>query len=77
MEIIYSKSAVKAISRMDPATKQRVKQGIDRLPDGDVKKLTGHTSSYRLRIGGLRILFDISENIVITNILPRGDAYKK
>ena len=76
MQIEYSKQAVKAINRMDSFTKRRIKNAIEKLPSGDVKKLKGHTNSYRLRVGDYRVLYDINQNIEITNILPRGDAYK-
>jgi mRNA-degrading endonuclease RelE of RelBE toxin-antitoxin system len=62
---------------MDIHTKQRIKAAIEKLPAGDVKKLTGFLYAYRLRVGGWRILFDMREDIKITNILSRGEAYKK
>jgi len=77
MEITYSKPAVKAISRMDYLLKQRIKAAVEKLPAGDVKKLTGYSYAYRLRVGDWRILFDMKQDIKITNILPRGEAYKK
>ena len=77
MQIKYSKQAVKAINRINNPTKQRIKVAIEKLPIGDIKKLQGYSNAYRLRVGEYRILFDISENIEITNILPRGEAYKK
>ena len=77
MEIFYAKPAIKAISSMDVKTKQRMLTAIESLPAGDVRKLSGYTHSYRLRVGDWRILFDMQENILITNVLPRGDAYKK
>lgn len=77
MNITFSKPAIKAISRMDVSAKQRIKAAIEKLPVGDVKKLTGYSCAYRLRVGDWRILFDMKEDIRITNILPRGEAYKK
>jgi mRNA-degrading endonuclease RelE of RelBE toxin-antitoxin system len=47
------------------------------IPVGDIKKLKGFTVAYRLRVGDWRILFDMGADITITNILPRGEAYKK
>ena len=77
MNIIYSKQAVKVINHMDSATKQRIKTAIHKLPAGDVKKLKGFLNAYRLRVGDWRVLFDMDVEIIITDILPRGDAYKK
>jgi mRNA interferase RelE/StbE len=77
MNITYLKQAVKAIERLDIPTKQRIKQGIIKLPDGDVKRLKGYTDLYRLRIGDWRVLFTmIADRITVEDILPRGDAYK-
>ena len=78
MEIIYSKSAVKAINSMDKPTKQRIRAGIEKLPFGDVKKLQGKVNDYRLRIGDYRIIYTMAEGrIEISDILPRGQAYKR
>ncbi|SMM97864.1 hypothetical protein SPONN_746 [uncultured Candidatus Thioglobus sp.] len=49
---------------------------INQLPDGDVSNLT-NVDGYRLRVGGLRVLFDMDDsNIIIRSINPRGQAYK-
>lgn len=78
MEIRYSKAAVKAISGMDRPTKQRIKDGIEKLPQGDIKPLQGSNGSYRLRVGDWRILFSYPEHdiILIEKIGPRGGVYK-
>ena len=77
MDIIMSKPAIKAISKMDTITKKRIKNAIEKIPDGDIKKLTGYTKTYRLRVGDWRVLFNMTEYIEILNVLPRGQAYKK
>ncbi len=51
MNIIYSKSSVKVINSMDKATKQRIKAGIEKIPEGDIKPLQGIPGTYRLRVG--------------------------
>ena len=76
MKPIYSKRAAKAISRIGNPFKQNIKEAIEKLPAGDVKKLQGYKNAYRLRVGDYRILFDMDENIEITDVLPRGTAYK-
>ncbi len=49
---------------------------INKLPNGDVKKLQGRTG-YRLRVGNFRIIFSFSENILyIEEIDNRGQIYK-
>lgn len=78
MNILFEKSAAKHISSLDRPTKQRIKKAIDALPSGDVKKLQGLQTDYRLRVGNFRILFSMREDtIVIKDVLPRGQAYKR
>ncbi len=78
MHIEYKKKAVKYIKTCDKPTKQRLKGAIEKLPLGDVKKLSGFETDYRLRVGDLRVLFSIENDIIVINdILPRGQAYKR
>jgi mRNA interferase RelE/StbE len=45
-------------------------------PQGDIKNLAGR-DGYRLKVGGYRILFKEKDGrIAITDIVPRGQAYK-
>lgn len=78
MEISYAKAAAKVINGMDRATKQRIKAAIEKIPAGDIKPLKGSSGSYRLRVGGWRILFSYPEHdiILIEKVGPRGDVYK-
>lgn len=78
MQIEYSKKAVKYINSADKTTKKRLKEAIEKIPFGDVKKLKGVEEGYRLRVGDLRVLFTMGDNnIYIENIIPRGQAYKR
>ena len=48
------------------------------LPAGDVKKLQGIKDDYRLRVGDLRVIFSvINDTIIIKDVLPRGQVYKR
>lgn len=77
MKIEYKKKAVKYINGADKATKKRLKEAIEKIPFGDIKKLKGFETEYRLRVGGLRVLFTMdNETITINDIKPRGQAYK-
>lgn len=77
MRIVFEKEAAKHISKMDKTSKTRIKQAIDKLPAGDVKKLQGMVNDYRLRVGDLRVLFSVENDIIIIkDVLPRGQAYK-
>ncbi|MCI9380728.1 MAG: type II toxin-antitoxin system RelE/ParE family toxin [Dorea sp.] len=78
MQIEYSKNAVKYINAADKQTKKRLKEAIEKVPFGDIKKLQGIDNGYRLRVGDLRVLFSIEDDrIYIDNIIPRGQAYKR
>ncbi|MCI9151344.1 MAG: type II toxin-antitoxin system RelE/ParE family toxin [Lachnospiraceae bacterium] len=78
MQIEYEKEAARHISKMDRPTKQRIRAAIEKLPSGDVIKLQGLTNDYRLRVGDLRVLFSVqNETIIIKDVLPRGQAYKR
>ncbi len=76
--ISYSKQAVKTLNSLDVPTRQRIGRGIEKIPEGDIKKLQGHTELYRLRIGDWRIVFSYLDGntALIERISPRGDAYK-
>lgn len=76
--ISYSKQAIKAVNAMDRPTKLRIKNAVEKLPDGDVKPLKGTKDSLRLRVGNWRILFSYmsQDEIIIEKIAPRGEIYK-
>ena len=78
MKIEYSKKAVKYINSADKPTKRRLKEAIEKIPSGDIKRLKGIEEAYRLRVGDLRVLFTLENDIIyIDNIIPRGQAYKR
>lgn len=78
LRIEYKKKAIKYINLADSTTKKRLKNAIEKIPLGDIKKLTGLENEYRLRIGDLRVLFTVEDDIIIVNeIMPRGQIYKR
>ena len=77
MLIEYKKKAVKYINSADKTTKKRLREAIEKIPFGDIKKLTGFENEYRLRVGDLRVLFTVENDIITVNeIKPRGQIYK-
>ena len=78
MHIVYTKVAVKHIKAMDKISKHRIKNAIEKIPFGDIKKLQGYQHDYRLRVGDFRVLFSQEDDIItIKDVLPRGEAYKR
>ncbi|MDR2902915.1 MAG: type II toxin-antitoxin system RelE/ParE family toxin [Clostridiales bacterium] len=76
---IYSKQAAKVLNGLDRPTQQRIRQGVDKIPNGDIKQIKGRTiTTYRLRIGNWRILFSYTDNnaVAVEKIAPRGEVYK-
>ncbi len=76
MKITYSKQAVKFLQKQPKQMQIRIINAINRLPDGDVKKLQGK-NGYRLRVGDYRVIFSRSgEVLMIEKIANRGEVYK-
>ena len=80
----YRKSAEKFLDNQTKIVQIRIMDAVDKLPEGNVKKLQGR-EGYRLTVGGFRIIFDYTNEttedgksiIDIMAIGPRGDVYKK
>ena len=79
-------TAEKHYLRLEKRTRKRIKEALVELESYEnpflhpnVRALTGKLQGdYRLRVGGLRVLFTPDENtriIYVYAILPRGDAY--
>jgi mRNA interferase RelE/StbE len=50
-----------------------------RRPDADIKKLTGYTDRYRLRVGDYRVIYEIADEqlvILIVGVGHRREAYR-
>jgi len=47
-------------------------------PEGDIRPISGQEGYFRLKVGKFRVLFRYErDTIFVTNIDPRGQAYKK
>jgi len=76
MNANYSKQADAYLDRQTEKQAERIRKAVDFLPNGDVKKLIG-IDGYRLRVGGVRVLFKRDgDTIHVIRIDNRGDAYK-
>ncbi len=78
--IRFEKAAEKFLRKQTPKTQQNLMKTIYRLPDGtDIKRLKGY-DLYRIRVGNIRIIYSITEEIRVINIENidnRGDVYKR
>ena len=58
-KVIYTKRAMKNIKALDSRVKDRVREGIEKIPFGDIKKLQGYSNLYRLRVGDYRVIYEV------------------
>jgi mRNA-degrading endonuclease RelE of RelBE toxin-antitoxin system len=82
MQVLLRPIALKYFERLNEPDKSRVKACLDDLeqepPKGDILPITGQTGYFRARVSNYRILFRFEDDaIFVTNIDPRGQAYKK
>lgn len=86
MKIVYSKSSLKFLGKLDKKSVDRIRQAIEGLthkpPEGDIKSMKGYNDgTMRLRLGSWRIIYRISQDeqieiLYIIDIGNRGDIYK-
>ena len=81
LEVRFTKEATKYVNKLDKFAKLRLQKAFDKLsaepPQGEIRPLQGEENIYRLRVGNLRVLFTIKDDIMLVNkIAPRGEVYK-
>jgi mRNA interferase RelE/StbE len=82
MTVLLRPVAVKYLERLGEPNRGRIKDAFEDLgkdpPEGDIRPIVGQKGYFRLKVGSFRALFRIEDNsIIVTNIDPRGQAYKK
>lgn len=80
-KLLYTKSAVKDIQKLDPVVRKRLKIKLETYANNPLfyaKKLTDSSlGTYRWRIGNYRVIFDVDQNnIVILRVRHRREIYK-
>lgn len=85
-EVNAKNSVFKAINKLEPKRKERVREVTLTLKENpvpfkiyDVAKLKGYANMYRIRIGNLRIVYEVSwvnRKIIIHRIEPREGVYE-
>ena len=79
--VTFSKSVAKKIQKYDKPTRERIYNGLNNLPNGDIKRIQGQDNPpyFRIRIGDIRALFikdDFKKEIFVFDIDSRGSIYK-
>lgn len=80
--IAFSAHAAKEFRKLPQVVRRRLRPHIRALaqnprPPG-VKKLQGEKNTYRIRVGGFRILYEIHDNILrvmVVSVADRKDVY--
>ncbi|MDO9390367.1 MAG: type II toxin-antitoxin system RelE/ParE family toxin [bacterium] len=76
----FKPQAVKDIRSLTPQLSQRMLTRIEEMSvglKGDVKRLTGFTHEYRLRVGDYRVLFELAgKTIIVYRIRHRREVYR-
>ena len=81
MQVFVEKQAAKYLERLNEPMKGRILDALEKLaaepPEGDIRKLQGEETAYRLRIGGYRVLFKQKPAcLAVYKIASRGQSYK-
>ena len=76
-------SAAKSYSRLDPVLQRRVDRELNQLSDTPrhpgVIRLQSNDEIYRVRIGDLRLLFSVEDQVLLVLIVKigqRGSVYR-
>ncbi|GHU70073.1 hypothetical protein AGMMS49992_01790 [Clostridia bacterium] len=80
MDVILRREAERDLDKLNQPIYGRIIRALKLLesepPKGDITPLTG-SSTYRARVGGYRIIFEIDKGRVdVQSIKPRGQVYK-
>ena len=85
MRVLYEKAFLKDIKKLrDQKVSDNLVQVLEEIKKandlsllGDIKKLKGHPSAFRIRIGDYRLGFFLeNDHVVLTRFLNRRDIYK-
>lgn len=76
MEIKYSKQAYKYLKKLHAPKRNQIIAAINRIPEGDIRKMQGLDNLFRLRVGDYRVLYTPERDIIkVEKIGSRGDVY--
>jgi mRNA interferase RelE/StbE len=78
-EIVYGNTAIAQLDALPEKERAQVLRKIGRLQHGlhgDIKRLHGAESAFRLRMGDYRVLFDVEgRGIIVRKIGHRREVY--
>ena len=75
-KIELNKKAQKFIKSQPRNQQERILKAVSKLPDGDVKALSGNSNA----VGNYRVIYEINNDILLITIVDvgnRGQVYKR
>jgi mRNA interferase RelE/StbE len=83
VEIRYSKKALKYLLKLQPKLRDRIRNTIRKIADGNTQGLNivamQDVGAFRVRIGDYRVIYEINDDelvLIVIKIGARGDVYK-
>ncbi len=83
--IDFTKSAAKELKQLPPHIQQRIKTALLALATDPfseilkIKKIKGHESLYRIRLGDYRLVYDVQSAVLLVLVIRvghRSDVYR-
>jgi len=81
--IRYSKKALKYLLKLQPKLRDRIRNTIRKIADGNTQGLNivamQDVDAFRVRIGDYRVIYEINDDelvLIVIKIGARGDVYK-
>ena len=82
-QILFKRSAAKALKKIPKAEQKRIANKIDslsdNLPNPDTTKMKGDNPFHRVRVGDYRIIYEIQDDVLIIMVIKIGhrkDIYR-
>ena len=82
--VLVKKDPERIMRKLPADLRRRIQQAINALADdprhAGVVAIKGLSSTYRVRVGDWRIIYQVQDNVLIVLVLevtPRGGAYRK
>ena len=80
--VLYTKSAVKDIRKLDLETKKKIKEAMERYAEAPLnyarKMMDPSLGAYRFKIGNYRVIFDLEgDRIIVLRSGHRREIYRR
>ena len=74
--VVIQDSASKALRKLDKPVRERIAAAIDALADdprpAGIKAIVGERSSFRMRVGDYRVLYEVEDDQLVVLVVKIG-----